>query len=385
MAVYRHRENRRSKDIETWRYRKTITLPDGSKIRITGTPPINTRVAAEAAERDHIQRALNQKAAKPKEVFTFEKFVADKWWPTYPSSVNNRPSTVEEKEIHLRLHLVPRLGALRLEKIEGEELSRLVASLAKAKMEPKTIRNVCATLRTALGSAAAWGYLAKAPTFPKVKVPDPDWDHLTLEEVDQLLTAARDDRDRLLLLFALHTGARAGEQLAVEWGDIDWAKRIVFFKRARTRGQTGPTKSGKKREVPLTGTLLSALRAMGAAGPGLIFGDVHGQPLRIGQLHECLWRTLKSAGLRRVRWHDLRHSFASNLAAKGVPIPQIQRWMGHSTIAMTMRYVQFAPDGNRMLIGALDGAPDWQGADKGPGVVREGLENSQKTGDPIGT
>jgi hypothetical protein len=70
MAVYRHRENRRSKDIETWRYRKTITLPDGSKIRITGTPPINTRVAAEAAERDHIQRALNQKAAKPKEVFS---------------------------------------------------------------------------------------------------------------------------------------------------------------------------------------------------------------------------------------------------------------------------------------------------------------------------
>ena len=107
---------------------------------------------AETAERDHIQRALNQKAARPKEVFTFQKFVANKWWPTYPSSVNNRPSTVAEKEIHLRLHLVPRLGALRLDRIENEELSKLVASLAKAKMEPKTIRNV-----SARPSGRRWG------------------------------------------------------------------------------------------------------------------------------------------------------------------------------------------------------------------------------------
>ena len=178
MAVHRHREKRKSKVIETWRYRKTITLPDGSKIRIAGTPDINTRAAAEAAERDHIQRAQNQKAARPREVYTFEKFVADKWWPTYPSSVNNRPSTVEEKEIHLRLHILPRVGALRLEQVQGEQLSKLVASLAQAEMTPKTIRNICATLRKALGSAVEWGYLAQVPTFPKVKVPDPDWDHL---------------------------------------------------------------------------------------------------------------------------------------------------------------------------------------------------------------
>ena len=72
-------------------------LPDGSKIRIAGTPDINTRAAAEAAERDHIERAQSQKVAKSTEVYIFEKFVADKWWPTYPSPVNNRPSTVDRK------------------------------------------------------------------------------------------------------------------------------------------------------------------------------------------------------------------------------------------------------------------------------------------------
>jgi integrase len=383
MAVHRHREKRKSKVIETWRYRKTITLPDGSKIRIAGTPDINTRAAAEAAERDHIQRAHNRKAAKPTEVFTFEKFVADKWWPTYPSSVNNRPSTVEEKEIHLRLHLLPRVGALRLEHVQGEQLSKLVASLAQAEMTPKTIRNICATLRKALGSAVEWGYLAQVPTFPKVKVPDPDWDHLSLEEVDRLLIAARDNRDRLLLMFALHTGARAGEQLAVEWGDIDWAKRVVYFKRARTRGETGPTKSGKKREVPLTGTLLAALREFRGT-TGLVFCDAHGSPLRIGQLHECMWRSLERAGLRNVRWHDLRHSFASNLAAKGVPIPQIQKWLGHSTIAMTMRYVQFAPDGNRSLIGALDSVPADKELTRETTRTDKTLKLQLEVSDPIG-
>jgi integrase len=158
----------------------------------------------------------------------------------------------------------------------------------------------------------------------------------------------------------------------------------VYLKRARTRGETGPTKSGKKREVPLTWTLLAALREIRGT-TGLIFCDAHGRPLRIGQLHECLWRSLERAGLRDVRWHDLRHSFASNLAAKGVPIPQIQKWLGHSTIAMTMRYVQFAPDGNRSLIGALDGAPADKELTRESDGIGKMLKIQSEVSDPIGS
>lgn len=159
------------RDGDQWRYRKTITLPDGSKTRINGTPAINTKQAAELAERAHIQRALDPRA-KPKEVLTFEKFADEKWLPVYPASVANRPSTIEEKEIHLRLHLKPRLGALRLDQVQGEVLSKLVAELASkdgADMEPKSIRNVLATLRRVLVSAVEWGYLGAVPAFPKVK------------------------------------------------------------------------------------------------------------------------------------------------------------------------------------------------------------------------
>jgi integrase len=63
-----------------------------------------------------------------------------------------------------------------------------------------------------------------------------------------------------------------------------------------------------------------------------------GRELLIGQLHECLWRALNAAGLREIRWHDLQHTFASNLVRAGVPLLQVQKWMRHSTINMTMRY-----------------------------------------------
>ena len=72
--------------------------------------------------------------------------------------------------------------------------------------------------------------------------------------------------------------------------------------------------------------------------------------MRIGQLHETLWRSLKRAGLREIRWHDLRHSFASHLVAAGVPLNVVQARMGHSTILMTMRYSHLAPEQNRLFV-----------------------------------
>jgi hypothetical protein len=63
------------------------------------------------------------------------------------------------------------------------------------------------------------------------------------------------------------------------------------------------------------------------------------------------------AGLRRMRWHDLRHTFASQLMMASVPVRQVQDWMGHSTITMTMRYAHLAPDGGADLIRALETPP----------------------------
>jgi len=92
-----------------------------------------------------------------------------------------------------------------------------------------------------------------------LKVPDARWDFFTREETDQLLAPVKDPFEHALLLFALHTGARSGEQIAFTWGDIDWHNNFVIFRRGSSRGVVGPTKDGDERRVPMTPALAQAL------------------------------------------------------------------------------------------------------------------------------
>ena len=78
---------------------------------------------------------------------------------------------------------------------------------------------------------------------------------------------------------------------------------------------------------------------------------------RICRCGSCTRRSRPRAGgpgLRQLRWHDLRHSFASQLASRGVPLRRIQEWLGHSTIHVTMRYAHLAPSGDPGLLANLD-------------------------------
>lgn len=280
-----------------------------------------------------------------------------------PRGGGNRSTTKYEKEIHLRLHLVPVLGRVPLDKVRGEVVSRTLATLRAKGLGEKSVKNVQATLRRILASAVEWGYLESVPPLPRVKVPQPKWDFLTAEEAATLLGAARTEEESAILLFALHTGARAGEQIAVEWGDLDWTNHLVVLRRSSTRGEVGPTKSGRERRVALTGTLEKGLKQIRHLRGPLVFCNPDGSPLRLGQLHERIWGACRRAGLRKIRWHDLRHSFASQLASAGVPLRQVQEWLGHSTITMTMRYAHLAPGGGANLIRALESpavATAWQ-------------------------
>jgi integrase len=101
---------------------------------------------------------------------------------------------------------------------------------------------------------------------------------------------------------------------------------------------TDGTKSGKPRKVPLSPTLVAALKAHRHMRGPLVFCQDDGSPLTLWHLHGALERATRRASLRLLRWHDLRHSFASNLTIGGTPMRQVQEWMGHATILMTMRY-----------------------------------------------
>lgn len=326
--------------------------------RIRKRSPVDTKRGAqqyEAVLRGRLLAGEPLDGSKTKEVWRFKEFVDEKWWPTYPDSVGNQSTTKREKEIHLRVHLKPALGKRQLDEIQGEVAARLFAALRKKGLAEKSIKNIRATLRKVLVSAKEWGYLCAVPELPKVKVPEPAWDFFNPEESDHLLAATRSEEERTLLLFALKTGARAGEQLALEWGDIDWVNRQVVFRRSSTRGEVGPTKAGKERRVPLCDSLYNALKQHRHLKGDLVFCNHDGTPYSLWQLHERLWATCRKAGLRKIRWHDLRHSFASQAVMECVPLRVVQAWLGHSTITMVMRYSHLAPGADRDFIKRLDG------------------------------
>lgn len=290
----------------------------------------------------------------------FRDFVNERWLKTYPAAAGNRELTVREKEWHVA-RLLPSLGDLRLDEIRGEPLEQLFAKL-HSEVAPKTVKNLRATLGTILRSAKKWGVLSDVPELPRVKVPDREWDWLTADETAKLFAAAVDPDECALLLFAVHTGARFGEQRAITWGDLDWTNRLVLIRRSRPHktSEAGPTKSGKERRVPMTDTLHDALKRMRDLRHlrgGLIFARrADGEALSIWAMRDRLHRACRKAGLREVRWHDLRHSFASQLVSAGVPLRQVQEWLGHSTMMMTMRYAHLAP-GTGDAIRALDRCP----------------------------
>jgi integrase len=320
---------------------------------------VTQRTAQGWANERHAQLlAFGHQQPTKEPVPTFSRFVNEQWLPVYPSSAGNGPSTVAEKEKHIELHLEPVLGSMQLDRIDARAVSRLFAELRGKGLAPKYIKNIRATLRTILATAVKWDVIEKLPELDRIKVPEVGFDFFNAEEAQKLIEAGRNEDERVILLFALRTGARAGEQLALEWGDIDWVNRKVIFRRSRTGDHVGPTKSGKHRRVPITSELGLALKQLKLRSAGneqspLVFCR-GGQRLTLWQLHEHLWGTCRRAGLRKIRWHDLRHSFASQLVQANVPLRQVQEWLGHSTITMSMRYAHLSPEAGDRLIHALD-------------------------------
>jgi hypothetical protein len=153
----------------TWRYRKLIRLPDGSSTRIEGTPNVNTKDAAEKAERDRIDREEEAIRNPKKEVAPiFAKF-AEKFMTTY-AKTNNKISEQTAKRSILTHHLLPALGAKRLDKMTGEDVENLKASLIGRGKTAKRVNNILNVLSKILRYADEIDLIERAPKIKTLKV-----------------------------------------------------------------------------------------------------------------------------------------------------------------------------------------------------------------------
>ena len=159
----------------------------------------------------------------------------------------------------------------------------------------------------------------------------------------------------VMILCGPRAGLRQGELLELRWSVIALAKGAMRIRRAIYDGVIDVPKGGRTREVPLGDELRAAFRELPSRfAAGLVWPAEGGRNLTKGEAKWPLGRACKQAGLRRVGWHALRHTFASHLVMRGVPLRAIQELLGHATIDMTMRYAHLAPDVTRDAVQLLD-------------------------------
>lgn len=174
-------------------------------------------------------------------------------------------------------------------------------------------------------------------------VPGIGYRYLTSDEAQRLVEAARSGFWRSFIVFLLHTGCRFGEAAAVRWNDLvlEGAVPRVRIERSAFKGSVGPTKNGKCRDIPLTPDVVRELRALPRNGT-YVFALPSGHLPRSSTSSKHLKKICERAGVKNVSWHVMRHSFATELSARRVPLRVIQDLLGHSSIAMTCRYAHVA-------------------------------------------
>ena len=130
---------------------------------------------------------------------------------------------------------------------------------------------------------------------------------------------------------------------------------MIHLQRSICDGVIDTPKGGRGREVALGDELAATLRALPSrVAGGLVWPGKDGGNLTKGEARWPLWRACRKAGLRHVGWHVLRHTFASHLVMKGVPLKAVQELLGHASIEMTMRYAHLAPGVTRDAVQLLD-------------------------------
>jgi integrase len=264
-----------------------------------------------------------------------------------------KPSTLRDYRSIIKTHLLPAFGDMPLESITTEGVERWAVGLtANGRMNNRTKLKILTVLHGIMKRAKrVW----KLPRNPITDVEKPVQTHSTQidvfspEEVMALVRAADSEQDAAAYLTAAFTGLRRGELVALRWRDVDFVRRHIRVTASYTERSLTTPKSGKVRSVPMAPAVAEALARLNARGlfsgdDDLVFVGTTGGYLDASALYRRYKLALARAGIRNLRFHDLRHTFGTQVIGNpNVSILQLKEWMGHADIDTTMKYLHFAP------------------------------------------
>jgi integrase len=289
-----------------------------------------------------------------------------------------QPRTVTYYRDVMRLHILPTLGDKQVTKISPDQVVRLLSDKAKAGLSRQTVRHIKAVLRNCLGTAVG-PYLARNPIDRRVKTPTlekAELNTLSVEQRERLIDTATDDRDAEMWIVAVLTGARIGELLGLRWRDFDERDGKLHIRstllrldgRYTLRPRAKTDKSRRDLVLPRRATeALIRRRARQAedqlrAGNkwrddfgGLVFTTSIGEPMHGTTAYHRLRDHLAKMGLPVIRFHDLRHTYATLALKAGAPIVEVSRALGHTNVKTTLDvYGHWTEEGQRELAVLVD-------------------------------
>ena len=244
--------------------------------------------------------------------------------------------TYARDEVSVNLHLVPYFGKEYLfnitpHKIFSYQTKRLSEGVCNA-----TVNREVGCLRHLLNMAIQWKRIKMNPikAVPRLKEPPGRLRYLTLEEINNLLAYCPDPPHPLkaIITVALTTGMRKSEIFGLKWAYIKPESRFIILP---------VTKNNTVRLVPTNDTLLRTLEDL-PRNSEFVFSGARGKPLV--DLKISFKQACKKAGIEGFRFHDLRHTYASHLAMRGVHMRALQELLGHKSIQHTQRYSHLSPE-----------------------------------------
>jgi integrase len=335
------------------------------------------KLAKEAAKKIEAKLALGDMGImedRPS-VPTFKDY-AESWLSGYVKGLR-RQSTYERYGDVLRRYVYPTLGSKPIDAIKRGEIRELLLKLYGRGLSRSTIcliRDVIggplsfALDEEIIPSNPASGITKKLQLRRDRKI---EIEPLTGEEVSTFLDtcSTHSPEHYAFFLTAFRTGMRLGELLGLQWGDVDFHGRFIRVARSYKLGRLTPTKTGKVRRVDMSDQLLQALKALHVArkreairnGKGEVIETIFhrgGKPMEQNYIRRVFKRLLVKAGLREIRLHDTRHTFASLLLSDGASPVYVKEQLGHSSIQMTVDiYGHLIPSSNREMVNRLDTQP----------------------------
>jgi integrase len=291
---------------------------------------------------------------------TFGAYLTARWLPG--KRLVLAASTYDGYRRNVERHILPALGRVALRRLRPHHLETFYDRLLhpndrSASLAPKTVYEIHLVIRGALGDAVRRGLVTRNVALvahaPRLRsIPTVEQQAWTATELQQFLHAAAGHRHFPALWLAAFTGMRRSELLGLRWDDYDdcaWTIAInrglvsVDYELHETRGKT----ANSRRRIdldPTTTNVLSAWRtwqqaeqrAAGVESRGWMFTDGAGEPVHPNAISQSFERIARRAGVRVIRFHDLRHTHGTLLIAAGVPVKVVSERLGHATPAFTI-------------------------------------------------